>query len=75
MQRWRSTQHIWSKGIAILPITRPISRGVRAVWKQPNDRSVAGLDNRGGTWDKVIDRWVPTGEPDVDFETFKEHTW
>ena len=23
----------------------------------------------------VIERWEPTGEPDVDFETFKEHTW
>jgi uncharacterized OB-fold protein len=46
-----------------------------AEWKKPNERSVAGLDNRGGVWDQVIDRWMPTGEPDVDFEKFKEHTW
>jgi len=46
-----------------------------AEWKKPDERSVAGLDNRGGVWDQVIDRWMPTGEPDVDFETFKEHTW
>ena len=23
----------------------------------------------------VIERWAPTGEPDVDFSAFKEHTW
>jgi len=46
-----------------------------AEWKKPEDRSVAALDNRGGAWDDVIERWSPTGEPDVDFETFKEHTW
>jgi len=46
-----------------------------AQWKKPKDRSVAGLDNRGGAWEQVIDRWVPTGEPDLSFEAFKEHTW
>ena len=46
-----------------------------AVWKKPGERSIAGLDNRGGAWEQVIDRWAPTGEPDVHFEAFKEHTW
>lgn len=47
-----------------------------AVWKPPNERTIEGLDNRfGGVWEQVIDRWAPTGEPDLDFEAFKEHTW
>ena len=47
-----------------------------AQWKKPADRSIEGLDNRfGGVWEQVIERWLPTGEPDVDFSAFKEHTW
>jgi uncharacterized OB-fold protein len=47
-----------------------------AVWKERADRSIEGLDNRfGGVWEQVIERWAPTGEPDVDFAAFKEHTW
>ena len=46
-----------------------------AQWKKPEERSLAGLDNRGAVWDQVIERWTPTGEPDLDFEAFKEHTW
>ena len=46
-----------------------------AQWKKPKERSITAFDNRGGGWEQVIDRWTPTGEPDVDFESFKEHTW
>jgi hypothetical protein len=49
---------------------------LKAVWKPPAERSVEGMDNRfGGVWEQVIDRWESTGEPDVSFESFKEHTW
>ena len=52
-----------------------VGHAARRRVEEAGGRSVAGLDNRGGAWDEVIDRWAPTGEPDVDFETFKEHTW
>ncbi len=49
---------------------------LRAVWKRREERSVAGLDNRGGSIpETVIDRWEPTGEPDVDPELLREHSW
>jgi uncharacterized OB-fold protein len=49
---------------------------LRAQWKPPAERSVAQMDNRGGgVWEAVIDRWEPTGEPDVDPEELKDHTW
>jgi uncharacterized OB-fold protein len=49
---------------------------LQAVWREPAERSVAGLDNRfGGAWEDVIGRWEPTGEPDVDPETLKDYTW
>lgn len=49
---------------------------LQAVWRKPEDRKVDDLDNRfGGVWEDVIERWEPTGEPDVDPDTLKEHTW
>jgi len=49
---------------------------MRAVWKPAAERTVDGMDNRaGGVWEQVIDRWESTGEADVSFESFKEHTW
>ena len=40
---------------------------LRAEWKSPAERDVSDLGNRyGGAWEGVIDRWEPTGEPDVD---------
>jgi uncharacterized OB-fold protein len=49
---------------------------LQAVWRAPADRDISNLDNRfGGVWGDVIDRWEPTGEPDVDPDSLKEHTW
>ena len=48
---------------------------VRAVWKPKAERSVAEVDNRWGGTGAVIERWEPTGEPDVPFEKIAEHNW
>jgi hypothetical protein len=49
---------------------------LQAQWKEPGARDVSGMDNRGGgVWESVIERWVPTGEPDVDPDRLKDHTW
>jgi uncharacterized protein len=46
---------------------------VRAVWKPPAERDVSDLGNRyGGSWEGVIERWAPTGEPDVDPRPLQE---
>jgi uncharacterized OB-fold protein len=46
---------------------------VRAVWKPPWERDVSDLGNRyGGAWEGVIQRWEPTGEPDVDPRPLQE---
>lgn len=48
---------------------------LRAVWKAPEDRYIEDLDNRYGTIpDTVVERWDPTGEPDVEPDMLKEHT-
>jgi hypothetical protein len=48
---------------------------VQAVWKPADQRSIAELDNRGGNWEDIFERWEPTGEPDVDPTRLQEHTW
>ncbi len=49
---------------------------LRCVWKAPEDRSVADIDNRmGAIPESVYERWEPTGEPDVDPETVRHHAW
>jgi len=49
---------------------------VRAVWKPPAERDVGNFDNRqGGDWEQVIERWEPTGEPDVDPARLKEYVF
>ena len=49
---------------------------LQAIWRKPEDRKVDGLDNRfGGAWEDVIERWEPTGEPDIDPATLKDYTW
>ena len=49
---------------------------VRAVWKPPAERDVSNFDNRqGGDWEQVIERWEPTGEPDVDPARLKEYVF
>ena len=47
---------------------------VQAVWKPAGERDVTNFDNRqGGDWEHVIERWEPTGEPDVDPARLKEY--
>jgi uncharacterized OB-fold protein len=49
---------------------------VQAVWRPPDQREVSGLDNRwGGVWEAVIERWEPTGEPDVAASTLRDQSW
>jgi uncharacterized protein len=49
---------------------------VRAVWKPPAERDVSGFDNRqSGSWEQVIDRWEPTGEPDADPAHLQEYVF
>jgi uncharacterized OB-fold protein len=49
---------------------------LQAIWRQPQDRKIDGLDNRfGGAWEDVIERWDPTGEPDIDPNSLKDYTW
>ena len=56
-------------GVDIRDIPRGVpgrhARQARSGSRQPSD--VIDLDNRfGGVWEDVIERWEPTGEPDVD---------
>ncbi len=47
---------------------------VRAIFKPPAERSLGEMDNRWGGAE-VIERWEPTGEPDLPFEAFSEHVY
>ena len=46
---------------------------MRCVFKPEGERDISEIDNRWGGTGGVIDRWEPTGEPDVPFEKFSEH--
>jgi uncharacterized OB-fold protein len=49
---------------------------LRAVWRPPGQRDLGELDNRqGGSWERVIERWEPTGEPDADPSTLQEYVF
>ena len=49
---------------------------LRCVWRPPGERDVSDVDNRYGSMpEAVYERWEPTGEPDVDPESIKEHSW
>jgi uncharacterized OB-fold protein len=50
---------------------------LRAIFKPAAERSVDDIDNSWMvlTTGDVIERWEPTGEPDVPFETFEEHVF
>ena len=49
---------------------------LKAVWRPPAERDVTGFDNRqGGNWEQVIERWEPTGEPDVDPARLQEYVF
>jgi uncharacterized OB-fold protein len=49
---------------------------VRAIFRPPAERDLGEMDNRwGGAGPGIIERWEPTGEPDVPFEVFSEHVY
>ena len=49
---------------------------LQAIWRKPGEREVSGHDNRSfGGLEGVIDRWEPTGEPDVDPDTLEVHAF
>jgi hypothetical protein len=47
---------------------------VRAILRPKEERSVAGMDNRWGNVGNVVERWEPTGEPDVPFEEYRSQS-
>lgn len=48
---------------------------MQAVWRPPDQRDISELDNRGAAWEGVIERWEPTGEPDMDPEQVARYAW
>jgi uncharacterized OB-fold protein len=48
---------------------------VRAVFRPPGERALGDLDNRWGGTGSAIERWEPTGEPDLPFEKIAGHNW
>ncbi|MAG32261.1 MAG: hypothetical protein CL908_15365 [Deltaproteobacteria bacterium] len=48
---------------------------VRCHFKPEAERDFEGIDNRWGGTGGVIERWEPTGEPDIPFEVFSEHVY
>ena len=49
---------------------------LRAIFKPAAERDVSEIDNRWGSPGAgVIERWEPTGEPDVPYEVFSEHVY
>ena len=49
---------------------------LQAEWRPSAERDVSGLDNRwGGAWESVIERWEPTGEPDVDPRQLQDYAF
>ena len=48
---------------------------VRAVWKPRSERDLDDVDNRWGAWDTVIERWEPTGEPDMDPRPLQQYAF
>lgn len=51
-----------------------IGMRLKAVWRPPAERKILDMDNRFGSIpESVVERWDPTGEPDVDPASLKEH--
>ncbi len=51
-----------------------IGMRLKAVWRPPAEREILDMDNRFGSIpETVVERWDPTGEPDVDPASLKEH--
>jgi uncharacterized OB-fold protein len=60
----------------IAPSEFRVGMRLRAVWKPPGQRDLGEFDNRqGGTWEQVIERWEPTGEPDADPARLQEYVF
>jgi uncharacterized OB-fold protein len=47
---------------------------LQAVWKPEAERTY-DVDNRSAGWDGVIERWEPTGEPDMDPRPLQEYVF
>jgi uncharacterized protein len=53
-----------------------IGMRLECVWKPEGERDASDVDNRYGSLPEgVYETWKPTGEPDVDPELVKEHSW
>ncbi len=48
---------------------------VKCIFKPEAERDFEGIDNRWGGTGGVIEKWEPTGEPDVPFDVFSEHVY
>ena len=48
---------------------------VKCIFKPEAERDFEGIDNRWGGTGGVIERWEPTGEPDIPFDIFSEHVY
>lgn len=71
-----SDQPLGQQDIRTIPIAEfRAGMRVRAVFRPPAERELGEMDNRWGGTGSVIERWDPTGEPDVPFEEFSEHVY
>jgi uncharacterized OB-fold protein len=59
----------------ILPAEFRAGMRMRAIFHPAAERTIDEMDNRWGNTGTVIERWEPTGEPDVPFEEFSEHAF
>lgn len=73
-----SDQPLLGNDIRYIPLDEfRMGMRLKAIWKPEEERTIPeDVDNRFGSLpETVIERWEPTGEPDVDFEEFKDKTW
>ncbi|MFI5043544.1 MAG: Zn-ribbon domain-containing OB-fold protein [Acidimicrobiales bacterium] len=49
---------------------------LRAVWREESERDIEAMGSGwGAAWDAVIERWEPTGEPDVDSRPLQQYAF
>ena len=49
---------------------------LRAVWRDESERDIEAMGSGwGAAWDAVIERWEPTGEPDVDSRPLQQYAF
>ena len=63
----------WLAGCS--PVGLATTAGAHAGIVAMQERSVDDVDNRWGSTGNCIERWDPTGEPDVPFESYVEHVY